>query len=189
MAKKCLNCKAPFIPKHSSLEKYCQLEDCRIKYALVTISNKKLSDEKKKKQEWSKEKIILKEKLMTLSDYEREAKKSFQKWIRLRDDKLPCISCGNSKTIDWAGGHFYPAGIYSGLMFDERNCHKQCNTHCNKYLSGNLLEYRKGLIKRYGLELVEKLDIDADLKRNYKFTKQELIAKKLQYDIKIKQLK
>jgi len=74
-------------------------------------------------------------------------------------------------------------------MFDERNCHGACNTYCNKFLSGNLIEYRKGLIKRYGNEFVEQLESEADSKRNYKYTKAELIAKKLQYDILIKEFK
>ena len=136
-----------------------------------------------------KEKSILKEKLKTLSDLEAEAKKSFQRYVRLRDKDLPFISCNNSNTNDWAGGHYFSAGMYSGLMFDERNCHKQCNTHCNKYLSGNLLEYRKGLIKRFGIKFVEKLESESDQKRNYKYTREELIAKKFQYDLKCKDFK
>jgi len=143
----------------------------------------------KEQKEWRAEKKIIKDKIKTLSEYEKDAKKSFQHWIRLRDKNLPCISCNNSKTNDWAGGHYYSAGMYSGFMFDERNCHKQCNTHCNKHLSGNLLEYRKGLIKRYGNEFVEQLESESDSKRNYKFTKEELIAKKLKYDILIKEIK
>jgi predicted nucleic acid-binding Zn ribbon protein len=178
--KKCKTCEIVFVPKNS-LQQVCS-------YQCALILNKE-KQAKEKKQLWTKEKKVIKEKLMTLSDYEREAKKSFQKWIRLRDKNLPCISCNNSKTTDWAGGHYFSAGMYSGLMFDERNCHKQCNTHCNKYLSGNLLEYRKGLINRYGIEFVESLESIADEKRNYKYTKEELIAKKLQYDIKIKELK
>lgn len=186
---KCKHCKESFTPKFSSLEKYCQKEDCRIQYAIEAVAKQKLAKAKKAKQEWTAEKKERREQLATLSDYEREAKKSFQKWVRLRDANLPCISCGNSKTKDWAGGHFFSAGMYSGLMFDERNCHKQCNTYCNKMLSGNLLEYRKGLVTRYGLEFVEKLEADSNAKRNHKYTKQELIAKKLQYDIKIKEFK
>ena len=58
----------------------------------------------------------------------------------------------------------------------------------NKFLSGNLLEYRKGLINRYGSEFVQKLDQISDEKRNYKYSKDELIAKKLKFDILIKQL-
>ena len=141
-----------------------------------------------KKEIVSKEKEKTKkmrENVKTLSQYEGEAKKSFQKWVRLRDSGKNCISC-NKPTNDPAGGHFYSAGTYSGLMFNPLNCHLQCNTYCNKHLSGNLLEYRKGLIKRYGNEFVENLDHLSIEGRNYKYTKQELIEIKNKYDTKIK---
>jgi len=178
--KKCKVCLTTFEPKQFA-QSVCS-PICAIKHS----KNLKLS---KALKEWNAEKKIIKDKIKTLSEYEKDAKKSFQHWIRLRDKNLPCISCGNSNTTDWAGGHFYSAGMYSGFMFDERNVHKQCNTHCNKHLSGNLLEYRKGLIKRYGNAFVDELDSISDSKRNYKYTKAELIAKKLKYDIKIKEIK
>jgi len=185
---RCLNCREKFEPK-IFLQKYCDKVDCKVQYAMSVVAKQKEANLKKAKRELAKERKEGYEKLKTLSQYEAEAKKSFQHFIRLRDKNLACISCNNSKTTDWAGGHFFSAGTYSGLMFDERNCHKQCNTYCNKMLSGNLLEYRKGLIKRYGVEFVEELEAVSDEKRNYKYTKNELIAKKLQYDIKIKELK
>jgi hypothetical protein len=178
--KKCKVCSQKFV-----LERFNQ-QTCSVNCAIQLAKNKQKEKEQK---EWRAEKKIIKDKIKTLSEYEKDAKKSFQHWIRLRDKNLPCISCNNSKTNDWAGGHYYSAGMYSGFMFDERNCHKQCNTHCNKHLSGNLLEYRKGLIKRYGNEFVEQLESESDSKRNYKFSKEELIAKKLKYDILIKQIK
>ena len=178
--KKCKVCQEKFTPIQFA-QNVCS-PICAIKHS----KNLKLAKELK---DWKVEKAILKDKLKTLSQYEAEAKKSFQKYIRMRDASLPCISCNNSKTTDWAGGHFYSAGMYSGLMFDERNCHKQCNTYCNKHLSGNLLEYRKGLIKRYGNDFVEALDKVSNEKRNYKYSKDELIAKKLKYDILIKEFK
>jgi hypothetical protein len=176
--KKCKVCQTIFTPVQ-----FAQAV-CNYKCAIEHSKNLK---QQKEQREWKVEKKIIKDKIKTLSEYERDAKKSFQHWIRLRDQNLPCISCGNSKTNDWAGGHFYSAGMYSGFMFDESNVHKQCNTHCNKHLSGNLLEYRKGLIKRYGEDFVTNLDNISDSKRNYKFTKEELIAKKLKYDILIKE--
>jgi len=122
-----------------------------------------------------------------LSDYEYEAKKSFQKWVRLRDEELGCISCGTDKAKSWHGSHFYSANLYSGLIFDERNVHKSCD-YCNVFLHGNLLEYRKGLIARYGLEYVEQLESISNESRVYKYTKDELIQIKKKYDDKIKQL-
>lgn len=175
-ARRCKVCNEVFTPNRP-LVPVCSPK-CAIEYTNKLKANKA-----------KKEKSILKEKLKTLSDLEAEAKKSFQRYVRLRDKDLPCISCNNLNTNDWAGGHYFSAGMYSGLMFDERNCHKQCNTHCNKYLSGNLLEYRKGLIKRFGSEFVEKLESESDQKRNYKYTREELIAKKMQYDIKCKEFK
>lgn len=186
--KKCKVCKAKFTPKFSTLDPTCELYSCRLTFAMETVKKQKAAKEKKLKQDRVAEKKVLREKIKTLSDYESEAKKVFQKYVRLRDKNLPCISCGNPSPTDWCGSHYYPAGMYSGLIFDERNCNGACNTYCNKYLSGNLINYRIGLVKRYGLEFVEKLEADADSKRNYKYTKEELIAKKLQYELKIKEL-
>jgi len=162
--KKCKNCKEPFQPARP-LQMVCG-------YLCATKYQQQLSEQKEQKEIKIKHKEY-REKTKTLTEHEAEAKKSFQKFVRLRDE----------------GGHYFAAGNYSGLIFDERNCHSQCNTYCNKYLSGNLLEYRKGLIKRFGEEFVKQLEADADRKRDYKFTKEELIAKKLQYDLKIKEWK
>ena len=54
-------------------------------------------------------------------------------------------------------------------------------------MNGNELNFRKGLIERYGIDYVTNLDNICDINRVYKYTKEELIAKKLQYDIKIKE--
>ena len=47
----------------------------------------------------------------------------------------------------------------SYLRFDEANCHKQC-VPCNQFKSGNILEYRLGLIKRMGQATVDYLEGD-----------------------------
>lgn len=172
----CKVCKNKFIQKQFA-QNVCD-------YKCAIIYSKNLKKEKELK-DWKIEKSILKENLKTLSQYEAEAKLSFQKYIRLRDAKLPCISCGVTNTELFDGGHYFKAELFSGLIFDERNCHKQCRK-CNRFLSGNELQYRVGLINRYGTEFVEQLEADSITKRVYKYTKNELIAKKLQYDIKIK---
>ena len=128
----------------------------------------------------------LREKLKTIGEYKAEARKSFQKWIRLRDSDKSCISCNSSTADVFDGGHFYKAEVYSGLIFNENNCHKQCRK-CNRFMNGNELNFRKGLIARYGIDYVTNLDNICDINRVKKFTKEELIAKKLQYDIKIKE--
>lgn len=183
MKKTCKICKAKFEPIRLSTEPTCQSFECRLAFATQHLEKKR---EAARKEQKIKNKKEYNDKFKKLSEYEAEAKKSFQKWIRLRDYGKPCISCGKIPK-DPAGGHFYNAGIYSGMIFNEDNCHLQCNAHCNKFLSGNLLEYRKGLINRYGEDFVKNLDELSNQKRNYKYTKQELIDKKQEYDLKIKQ--
>lgn len=148
----------------------------------ATLKAKKQIEAKKRK-----EKSELKESLKSISKIISEIKPIFQKYIRLRDKDLPCISCGNKNPADWCGSHYFPAGVYSGLIFDERNCHGACNSYCNMYLSGNLVNYRIGLIERYGEEYVLKLEQDSLNLKQYKYTREELQQIKEKYKLKIKQ--
>jgi len=180
--KKCKVCGNRYTPKYNQLEP-CPTYECRL--VLYKKADKKLAAQAKKEQRAERNK--LKESTKKLSQYEAEAKREFQRYIRLRDEEKPCISCGTYTCDEWAGGHYYPAGQYSGLIFDERNCHKQCNQYCNKHLNGNIHEYRKGLIKRFGIDFVQQLDNDANLQRKRKYDKFELIEIKEKYKAKIKE--
>jgi len=172
--KKCKVCQQKFLPRFSTLQPICEGFKCIMEW-------KRLAEEKA----WQKRKKETKEKLKSLSEYEAEAKKSFQKWIRLRDEGMPCISCGTPNPQDAHGSHYFEAGKYSGLIFNPINCHKSCKK-CNVFLSGNLLEYRKGLVERYGIAYVEKLESLSDESRCKKYTKEELIQVKKTYDNLIK---
>lgn len=104
----------------------------------------------------------------------RKARIVFQKWIRERDREEPCISCGNAYANKYDAGHYKKAEIYTNIIFDELNVNKQC-VYCNQHLSGNELEYRKGLIKKIGIEKVEALENRAS-KGVYRYTTDELKA-------------
>lgn len=91
-----------------------------------------------------------------------KATELFNAFIRCRDAGQKCISCGNYSALQ--AGHFYSAGHYPALRYLEDNVHGQCE-HCNYFVHGNLLEYRKNLIKKIGEERVKKLD---DLAGYYK---------------------
>ena len=109
-----------------------------------------------------KERKVLKERreaLKTRADYLREAQAAFNSFIRKRDEKLPCISCGRFHTGSYDAGHYRSVGAMSSLRFDETNCHKQC-VPCNQFKSGNILEYRLGLIKKIGQAAVDYLEND-----------------------------
>jgi hypothetical protein len=122
----------------------------------------------------------------SVGDLKQIARAVFQKWVRLRDAKEPCISCG-SVYAKWDGGHYLKAELYSGLIFHEMNVNKQC-AYCNDHQAGNLIGYRKGLIEKYGKLAVEGLEEIADESRTYKYTKQELRDIITKYKTKIQEL-
>ena len=110
----------------------------------------------------------------------QETRIPFHKWIRYRDANRECISCGTTASKIWDAGHYFKAEIYSGMIFNEKNVHKQCRK-CNTFLGGNEREYRKGLIARYGEQYVLHLEARAIEMRSYKYSRTELNDIKLKY--------
>jgi hypothetical protein len=129
--KKCFNCKDEFTP-FNTLQKFCLKNEC-IK-AMVEIQ---------KLKEWNKKKKRMIEDLKTANDYLKIAQQVFNKFIRVRDKGLNCISC-NKPCKKENAGHYYSQGGHSNVRFDEDNVHLQCEA-CNTYLSGNLLNYQIGI--------------------------------------------
>jgi hypothetical protein len=114
----------------------------------------------------------------------REAQEEFNRFIKLRDAGRPCIACGRHHDGQWHAGHYLTVGAHPELRFEESNCHKSCQP-CNTHLSGNLIEYRKGLLLRYGAELVEWLEGPHDPKH---YTRDDLIDLRKKYSEKCKKL-
>ena len=108
----------------------------------------------------------------TLGQLKQDVQKIFNKNIRERDKEQMCISCGRPGN---QAGHYHNVKQYDSLRYDPDNCHLQC-AHCNMWLHGNLIEYRKGLIERIGEDRVLDLeDKAAEYKRTgHKWTRQEL---------------
>ncbi|WP_368607474.1 recombination protein NinG [Pseudomonas fulva] len=130
------------------------------------------------------------EKLKTKGEHLREAQQAFNAYIRERDRLAgyACISSG--KPLDWNGnavdaGHYRSTGAAPHLRFYENNCHAQ-SKHDNRYLSGNVAEYRLGLIQRIGLAAVEALEADQAPRR---YTIEDLQAIKALYRQKLRDLK
>lgn len=123
-----------------------------------------------------------------------KCQKLFNEYVRERDltgDYFKCISCGEIKDERFMNaGHYYNVGHFPGLRFDEDNCHGQC-IRCNKFLHGNLIEYRDNLFVKIGPERFNKLKVKAGLyKRNgYKFSRFEVEEKIKELQKKLKELK
>jgi hypothetical protein len=133
---------------------------------------------------------VRKERLKSRGEHLRDAQQAFNAYIRARDQAAghPCISSG--RPLDWTGnqtdaGHYRSVGAAPHLRFDERNCHAQSKQD-NRFLSGNAVDYRVGLIARIGLEAVEALEADQSVK---KYTVEELKAITAHYRAKTRELK
>lgn len=171
--KKCKYCRSEFTP-YTSLQKNCFHDLCV----------KAMIKEHEVKQ-WNKKKAKLKKDLMTASDWLKIAQTTFNKFIRLRDAGLPCISCGEKPKKE-NGGHYFSAGGHANVRFNEDNVHLQCE-RCNQFLSGNLLNYQIGIEKRIGGQRLLALHEQAHIEK--KFTIEELREINETYKQKIKELK
>jgi len=174
---RCKYCKSIFEVKHFN-RKFCYEKECiekGVKDALIKAS-------KIKKQEWIVKKKIKKESLKTKQEHVKELQSIFNKFIRLRDKHENCISCGKKLGNKYDAGHYRSAGGNPELRFEENNVHAQC-VYCNQHLHGNLINYRLGLIERYGLALVDWLEIYHEPKN---YTIEEIKKMKIYYKEEIK---
>jgi len=121
---------------------------------------------------------------MAKSTSKQKLWKAFAEFIRLRDSKNgygQCISCNKPVAYpnshgNWHAGHFYPRSTtYGTLYFDERNVNGQC-CHCNTYLEGNTEAYRRGLIHKYGEDVIANMDVvrACGMKKMYDYEYDEL---------------
>ena len=168
--KKCKICLKEFEPTRP-LQSVCS-PVCAVKH--VKLKKKEEKNEIKQR----------KEKLKSRSDWLREAQIAFNSFIRSRDKQCGCISCGRRTGCKINAGHYLAVGSHPELRFNELNNNLQCE-HCNTYLSGNQLEYRKGLIAKIGIEKVEWLEGKHEPK---KYTVDEIKQIKEFYKNKLKEL-
>lgn len=109
-------------------------------------------------------------KILAMPKLLAKAQSIFNCFIRDRDFSKGCISCGSQVQ---QAGHYFSQGHHSAYRFNAMNTNGQC-IRCNMYLSGNLIKYRQGLVKRYGTLKVENFEIMVDINKVRKWTRIEL---------------
>lgn len=149
--KKCDICKTPFA-QNSSLHTVCSAK-CAIDQAKAKAVHKA-----------NRERLAGLKKLKTITDYTKDAQASINRYVRLRDYNKPCISCNRHHLGQYHAGHYQTTKAASSIRFNLCNLNKQCST-CNNHLSGNIVEYRKRLIEKIGLEKVEWLENNNESRR------------------------
>jgi len=151
----CRQCGEVF-QKRGAMQSACSLE-CALEQS--RDKQRKAADKAQRKVDARR-----REDLKSASDWRRECQVAFNRYIRARDHGKPCVSSGRPfSDITFGGrtdaGHYRSTGAASHLRFNFLNCWGQ-SVHDNRHLSGNTVEYRRGLIKRIGLERVEAIEND-----------------------------
>jgi len=187
--RKCKHCGTKYEPVRQ-LQTGCGF-DCDLALATKAAEKSRMNREraaKKADREYKRETVRRKKALLDNDKphWIKKAQTAFNAFIRERDRGLPCISCG---VPDGKGKrnacHYRPAGVNTAIRFDELNVWGGCE-RCNTYKSGNIVGYRVGLIARIGIEAVDALDNNHDIK---KWTIDELKAIQAHYKSKLKELK
>lgn len=166
-------------------KKKCAVKSCRSEFEPRSISHRaccpicaqQLAQDSREKADRKEIKQKL-EKFKTRSEYMRDAQIAFNKYIRARAIRFnhSCISSGAPLPVSGTGGgfdagHYRSIGSAPHLRFNLNNVWGQ-SKHDNRYGSGAAFEYRRGLIARRGIDVVEALESD---NKPRKFTIEYLI--------------
>ena len=206
---KCKICLDKFEPKFF-LEKTCSNVECKVKYAMQVVVKQKEKQAKDKKQSWNKEKLELKEKLKTLTDWSSDLQKEINAIVREIDKEHPCISSKRPLGKSFDAGHLFSRGSNPQIRFHLFNIFAQ-SVHDNQWKSGNQLEFVNGIeltfgevIKDYCLslkgfptlklsidEIKEKIPIARGILKylklqDRKFTTKERVSLRKEFNLKLK---
>jgi len=104
------------------------------------------------------------------------------KIVRLIDEGCVCISCGINYG-QFQAGHYRSVGGWDNLRFNLHNNFNQC-AQCNNQKSGNLVNYREGIVYTFGDSQMAYIDDLNVIYPSVKLNKDELaertkIAKKI----------
>lgn len=146
--KTCKICKSKFTPTRD-LQPVCSTMSCMIEY-----SNKHLKKQyiKKNQEATKKKKEFYKKDVTTMK---MKAQAVFNRYIRTRDKGNSCISC-MCEVVKGDASHFFSVGGHSAVRFHTDNVHLSCYK-CNRFLHGNLENYKPRLLEKIGEDRFNKL--------------------------------
>ena len=110
---------------------------------------------------------VRKEALKSRGDHAKEAQAVINRYVRLRDAHLGCISCDKPATWggQWHCSHFRSVGAAPHIRYNLWNMNRACSV-CNNHLSGNIAGYRPKLIEKIGQNKVDWLESNHSVARH-----------------------
>lgn len=145
-------CKAPscnnwFTPVYSTTQQACSPR------CAIDIADIKRQEKEKKQHREAKNKLkTYAQKMSELQQVFNELRR-YQEFLWFNEQGIEpyCISClkplGNDQ---WCCGHLKTTAARPDIRFDRNNTYLQHNIRCNKHLSGDIENYKKGLAYRFG---------------------------------------
>lgn len=161
--KKCrvATCRASFVPQRLGQAV------CSPKCALAIVEVQKAKEKKSLAQAGRRDIKVRKEALKSRADHAKEAQTVINRYVRLRDAHLGCISC--NKPASWGGqwhcSHFRSVGAAPHIRYNLWNMNRACSV-CNNHLSGNIAGYRPKLIEKIGQNKVDWLESNHSVARH-----------------------
>ena len=113
-------------------------------------------------------------------------------WFKERGLEPICISCQKPLGGDqWCAGHMKTAGEHTNTRFDRLNVWLQHNLRCNSVKSGDIDNYKLGLIARFGEEEGNRIieHCETECKKIVRFTDDEFKEMRSKWQDRIKELK
>lgn len=159
-------------------------KDCMIEYAVKSTDKVIKSAKVKEKKDDNLRKKVFRGSDLKLR--KKAAKQACHAYIKARDKGLLCICCNRPLGKNYDSGHYLESGNNPQIRYDEDNIHSQ-SVYCNQYKGGDSDDYRGNLIKKIGLERVDRLE---SMKfGTVKRTVEDYLAIEKNYKEKLKQLK
>lgn len=105
---------------------------------------------------------VTKRKTPSVKTLKAKLDRVFSVYIRIRDSDhngyCKCISCGKIEHYKQVDCGHYVNRSHMSTRYNERNCNAQYRS-CNRFDEGNNIGYTKGLINKYGIKIINDLDI------------------------------
>ena len=124
----------------------------------------------------------------SIAKLKKELDRFYSLWIRnkdARDGLNKCYTCGQVLEVKKLQCGHYWSRKHLGTRWSDLNCHPQC-VSCNMFKEGNKPAYTLALIRQYGVEVLDKLELKAKAPAKYdRFELERLIG---EYKLKLKKL-
>ena len=129
--------------------KFCT-DEHRVEWAIENQQKGRNKIEKAERKE------ITKAKRNTLKTRKDAAKAACHAYIRTRDSGRGCICCDKPLGDNFHAGHWLESGSNPQIRYDEENINGQ-RLDCNFFKGGDSGDYQENLIKKIGLDGVNRL--------------------------------